>query len=96
MKYSFHPHAEKELEEIRKYYDSQDGVLGENFRAEFQKAISRILSFPHGWHPLSRDIRRCTLNVFPYGLIYRIRKDEIRILTIAHQNREPNYWKDRR
>ena len=32
MNYSFHPHAEKELEEIEKYYDGIRDELGDRFR----------------------------------------------------------------
>jgi plasmid stabilization system protein ParE len=95
MNYSFHPHAEKELEEIEKYYDGQAEALGNRFRDEIQLTIWRILRFPHGWHPLFEAVRRCRLNVFPYGLIYSVRDDGIRILAVMHLHREPNYWSDR-
>jgi hypothetical protein len=40
MNYSFHPHAEKELEEVEKYYDNMREELGNRFRAEIEIAIS--------------------------------------------------------
>ena len=49
MNYSFHPHAEKELEEIEKHYDSLREELGNRFRDEVQTTISRILKFPNGY-----------------------------------------------
>lgn len=45
MNYSFHPHAEKELEEVEKYYDNMREELGDRFRAETEMAISQILNF---------------------------------------------------
>ncbi len=36
MNYSFHPHAEKELEEIENHYDSIREELGDRFRARVQ------------------------------------------------------------
>lgn len=53
MKYSFHPDAEKELEEVENYYDNINQELGNRFRAETEMAISRILDFPNAWpkHP---------------------------------------------
>lgn len=47
MNYSFHHHAEKELEEIEKYYDDIRDELGDRFRDEIQLTISRILKRPH-------------------------------------------------
>jgi len=92
MNYSFHPHAEKELEEVQDYYDSIREELGDRFRAEIEMAISRILNFPNAWQPLSRVVRRCTLNTFLYGIVYRLKTDEIRILAVMHLHREPSYW----
>ena len=92
MTYSFHPHAEKELEEIEKHYDGIREALADRFRAEFELAILRILKFPTGWHSLSELVRRCRLNSFPYGIIYRLKGDEIRILAVMHNRRAPDYW----
>jgi len=92
MNFSFHPHAEKELEEVENYYDSIREGLGDRFREEIETAISRVLKFPNGWQPLSPVVRRCRLNSFPYGIIYRIKPREIRFLAVMHHHREPNYW----
>lgn len=45
MNYSFHPHAEKELEEIEKHYDSIRKELGDRFREDIESTVSRILNF---------------------------------------------------
>ena len=95
MNYSFHPHAEKELEEIENYYDSIREELGNRFRAEIEMTLSRILKLPNAWQPLSETVRRRRLSTFPYGIVYRLKADEIRILAVMHLHREPNYWKDR-
>jgi len=95
MNYSFHHDAEKELEEIEKYYDDIRDELGDRFRDEIQLTISRILKRPHAWQPLSSIIRRCRLDTFPYGLVYHVKPDGIRILAVTHLHRDPNYWVDR-
>ena len=96
MNYSFHPDAEKELEEAQNYYDAIDQDLGNRFRVEFETSLARILVFPDAWQPLSKDIRRRRLISFPYGIVYRLKRDEIRILAVMHLHREPGYWKTRR
>jgi hypothetical protein len=70
MNYSFHPHAEKELEEVIDYYDSISESLGDEFCTDIEATISRILKFPNAWQPLSASTRRCRLNSFPYGVVY--------------------------
>jgi hypothetical protein len=39
MNYSFHPHAEKELEEVIDYYDSISESLGDEFCTEIEVGI---------------------------------------------------------
>lgn len=95
MNYSFHPHAEKELEEVEKYYDNIREELGDRFRAETEMAIERIIDFPNAWQRLSQNTRRRTLKTFLYGIVYRVKTDEIRILAVMHLHREPSYWLDR-
>ena len=96
MNYSFHPHAEKELEEAEKYYDNIREELGDRFRAETEMAISRILDFPNAWQRLTQNTRRRTLKTFLYGIVYRVKTDEIRILAVMHLHREPGYWRNRK
>ena len=64
MNYTFHPHAERELEEIESHYDCILHELGNRFREDVEMTISRILKFPNGWQPLSEVVRRCRLNSF--------------------------------
>ena len=47
MKYTFHPHAEKELDEIENYYDAVSEELGNRFREEIYTTISRSFKFPN-------------------------------------------------
>jgi hypothetical protein len=61
MNYSFHPHAEKELEGAQDYYDGVKEQLGDRFRAEVEVAIERILKFPDAWQPKSKSTRRYRL-----------------------------------
>jgi len=95
MNYSFHPDAENELEDAENYYDGIDEALGDRFRTEFETSLARILAFPNAWQPLSENIRRRRLISFPYGIVYRLKADEIRILGVMHLHREPGYWRSR-
>jgi len=96
MNYSFHPDAETELEAAENYYDSIDIALGNRFRVEFEASIERIDAFPKAWQPLAENIRRRRLVSFPCGVVYRVNRDEIRILAVMHLHREPGYWSGRR
>lgn len=95
MKVRYLSVAELELQEAIEFYESVDSGLGIRFYAEVRNAIDRIKQLPDAWSPLTRNTRRCRTKVFPYGVIYQIREDEILILAVAHLKRRPNYWNNR-
>ena len=95
MNYSFHPMAERELNEAIDYYNECQDGLGLEFAKEIYSTIQTILSFPHAWSQLSKNTRRCLLNRFPYGVIYQVADDEILIIAVMQLNRKPDYWDKR-
>ena len=95
MKVRYLSVAELELQEAIEFYESVDIGLGIRFYGEVRNAIDRIKQLPDAWAPLTGNTRRCRTKVFPYGVIYQIREDEILILAVAHLKRRPNYWKNR-
>ncbi len=95
MKLKYHPKARLELNEATDHYEKRQRGLGWDFLEEVQLTIRRILDFPNAWQPLSANTRRCLTNRFPFGLIYQVKADEIRIIAIAHQKRRPGYWQGR-
>lgn len=92
MKFTFHPHAEKELDETENFYNDISRELGNRFRQEIGTTISRILKFPRGCQPVTRIHRRCILTDFPYGIVYRLKPTEIRVLAVTHLRRRSDYW----
>jgi len=45
---------------------------------------------------MSKNTRRCLVNRFPFGVIYQIKSDSVRIIAVADLRRCPDYWLDRR
>ena len=95
MKYHFEEHALQELRDAIAYYDKIDSGLGVRFRAAIKDALSAIRQFPNAWPKLSASTRRRRTKRFPYGILYRVKNDEIEIVAVAHFSREPHYWVDR-
>lgn len=87
--------AERELGEAVSYYNAQVSGLGDAFLVEVLKVFGLIRQYPLGWHPLDREIRRCRLSRFPYGVVYVPDPDEILVIAIHHLHRRPGYWRDR-
>jgi len=75
MDYSFHPHADKEVDEIVNHYDGIEDALGDEFFSELQNAITRVLRLPDAWQKVWPAARRCLLNRFPYQLVYQKRAE---------------------
>lgn len=95
MDYSFHPDADREVDEIIGYYDSIEDSLGDEFFRELHNAITRVLRLPDAWQMIWPSARRCLLSRFPYQLVYQERADGILIVAVMHLHRAPNYWVDR-
>ena len=91
-----HEVAEIEINEASDFYDLESPGLGTVFINEIQENFEKILEFPEASELIRDRVRKKTLIKFPYSLIYSVRKDEIRILAVAHQKRRPFYWRRRR
>jgi len=95
MSYYFHYEAEKELSQTVAYYEDIHPGLGLDFATEVYSTTQRIVSFPTAWTKLGDDVRRCMVNRFPYGVLYREEGEQIQILAVMNLNQKPGYWKAR-
>ncbi|MEX1356316.1 MAG: type II toxin-antitoxin system RelE/ParE family toxin [Desulfobacterales bacterium] len=95
MKIRFLEIAQIELDQAIDYYNYESPGLGDDFLAEVLKTLDRIGEYPEAWHRLSQRTRRCKTRRFPYGIIYKIRGDEIMVVAVANLHRRPDYWKKR-
>ncbi len=95
MKFGFHPQAEAEFDEAVRYYEEQKPGLGLEFAGEVYAAVARISEYPEAWSSISKNTRRCLVTRFPYGVIFQVVSDTLRIIAVANLNRRPEYWKDR-
>jgi plasmid stabilization system protein ParE len=87
--------AEEEMIAAALYYEDQTVGLGEHFVAEVQHAVQRIAEHPTANRIIKREVRRRLLRRFPFGILYRIEKDEIIIAAVMHLRRRPGYWSER-
>jgi plasmid stabilization system protein ParE len=95
MNVEFLAPARVEFAEAVRHYETQRPGLGDEFAAEVQRTIDRILQYPEAWSLLSRRTRRCPTNRFPYGIIYQVRGDTLLIIAVMHLHRAPLSWRSR-
>ncbi len=91
------PEAAVELEEAAVWYEQQRIGLGTDFLEAVDGALERIARWPHAAPRVpgvSVDVpaRKAPVTRFPYHVAYLETPGAIRILAIAHDKREPDYW----
>lgn len=94
------PEASAELEEAILWYDKQHVGLGTEFLHAVDQAIVHVERWPGAAplvHRVGKDIpaRRAPVPRFPYGIVYLMVDETIRILAFAQDRRKPNYWQVR-
>jgi len=96
MSFIFHPAAEQELHEAATYYDDKSPGLGREFILELFRAVDFVCENPEAAPRVSDGKRRKIVARFPYGIIYSIRAEGIRILAVMNLKRRPRYWQGRK
>jgi len=90
-----------EFEDAIDYYESREPGLGLAFADEVARALERVVAYPTAWSMCSRRSRRCVITRFPYGLIYQVKRTEVRILAGQERpdrlvpksaTRDPAFW----
>lgn len=89
---SFHPLAERELNDTARYYDLESPGLGRAFLDAVRSTCVSISDHPQSGTLIAGAIRRRLIRRFPYGLLYSMRPGGIRILAVMSLKRRPAYW----
>jgi plasmid stabilization system protein ParE len=77
------------------WYLARSPRAAARFEAAAERAVSFIESFPEACPLCDNRHRRCALRRYPYGLIYRLDGDRVRVVAVAHDRQLPGYWSDR-
>ena len=96
MNSSFHPEADEEFLKAVAYYEECDPGLGIDFSREVFTAIHNAVDYPRLWPEIEKDIRRCLVHRFPYGVLYSIELNSVFVLAVMHLHRDPAYGKHRK
>jgi plasmid stabilization system protein ParE len=84
--------AEDEMNEAAAFYESRVVGLGEEFLAEVNACVERILERPKIGRRLRGDIRRLLVTRFPYSVVYATHGETAVVVAVAHLRRRPGYW----
>ncbi len=93
---SVSPLAQDDLKNIADYYEEQSKGLGIRFIDSFEKTSEIILLGPGMFALRYKNIRALSVAGFPYNIYYIIVAEEVNIIGIIHQKRNPKIWKKRK
>lgn len=96
------PRAAEEIDDTAGWYEDRREGLGFAFLESLDQTLILIADHPEAFArlrigPLSTklSIRKALLHRFPYAVVFLELPDELRLLAVAHQKRQPGYWLDR-
>lgn len=96
MNYRIERAARQELLEAGRWYLADGGAaIAEQFEWAVQRALDTLLTMPKVGRPSYVGTRIWSLKRFPYTLVYCVKGETISVIAVAHQSREPGYWRGR-
>jgi plasmid stabilization system protein ParE len=95
MKIKYHSEARIEFFEAAEYYEEQVVGLGDEFIYEVERVLDIILQHPFIGTKITSTERRFFTSRFPYGIIYSVEDDLIKIFAVMNLRQRPGYWKHR-
>ena len=96
MDVEFGARADAEYLEALVWYLERGLELAERFATEVERVTVLLEENPRLWAEVEPGVRRALLHGFPYSLIFTIESDRVFVLAVAHQKRDPEYWRDRK
>ncbi|MDP2270150.1 MAG: type II toxin-antitoxin system RelE/ParE family toxin [Archangium sp.] len=78
------------------WYAERDLRAAEEFRIALDETVANLAELPGSGHlwPGHEGVRRARVRGFPFWVVYEEFADGITVLAIAHQKRNPNYWRE--
>lgn len=95
MKIIFHPEALAESREAAVFYTARQSGLGLRFLKVIQAALVTVVEKPTRFRIYDRNVRRCSIKIFPYSLLYVFEDSAVYVVAVMHNKRKPGYWKYR-
>ena len=83
----FRSEAERDLDDIKDYYEKVSAKVTNNFFKEFFETLAFIEHNPDLFQVRYRGVRIAPLYRYPYGIHYRMKGNEIIIYRVLHTKR---------
>lgn len=87
--------ARRERIEAFSFYRDRSPAAARRFDDELRQTLERLIAYPHSGAPIDDEIRHAPLHGFPYNVVYALSGDVLDVIAVAHDSRDPNYWRNR-
>lgn len=88
--------ALNDLDIAAEWYHEIYPKLSKDLISIFKQTLIEIQDKPQLSQSLNSGYRKINLRRFPYKVIFRIEKENIIVVALAHHKRKPDYWKKRK
>lgn len=93
---SLHAGARQDVADAMDFYTQNAGAhIATRFLNEFERVARLLITNPGFGTPTTLGRRTYPLHTFPYSVVYRAQGEQLRILIVRHQRRQPGYASDR-
>jgi len=84
--------AVRDVTQARDWYEAQRVGLGETFLVEFERVLAVLEEHPLRFPILHASVRRAMTRRFPYAILFRLRDEQVVVLSVSHHARDPADW----
>jgi toxin ParE1/3/4 len=95
MRIDFHPAATAELEESADWYAERSEAAARGLALAVDAALKKIVRDPNRFTRIDSRHKSCSLERYPFQVVFRDDGARIYIVAIAHAARRPGYWQKR-
>jgi plasmid stabilization system protein ParE len=90
------PQARGDIAAAHAWYERQRPGLGEDFIRAVDAALAAVREQPKVYARVHGEIRRATVQGYPYGVFYLAEPGTVVVLAVTHHRRHPRRWRGRR
>jgi plasmid stabilization system protein ParE len=95
VRIDFHPEATQELADAAEWYLNRSPRAACDFAVEIKRALDKIRDDPRRFATIGTGFRACSVERFPFQVVFRTDPHRIFVIAVAHAKRRPGYWQSR-
>lgn len=87
--------AQVDIQDISDYYKRISIKLRDKFLSDLKLKLEKIVSNPKAFQIKYKEVRVAFVKGFPYGIYYKVYRENIKVIAVVHTSRNPSLWKNR-